>query len=57
VVAHSHGRRDVRLVDAACFDRPVRLVWRKRTWRGRESACPVKVFIEHAEHIAAPRRC
>ncbi len=33
VVAHSHGRRDVTLVDAPCFDRPVRLVRRKRTWR------------------------
>src|SRR5664280_330534 len=29
VVAHSHGRREVRLVDAPCFDRPVELVWRK----------------------------
>jgi hypothetical protein len=30
VIAHSHGRRDVRLVDARCFGRPVELVWRKR---------------------------
>lgn len=26
VVGHSHGRRDVALADAPCFDRPVRLV-------------------------------
>ena len=24
VIAHSHGRRDVRLVDVPCFGRPVR---------------------------------
>ena len=28
VIAESHGRRDVELVDAPCFDRPVRLVGR-----------------------------
>jgi transposase len=31
VVASSHGRRIVRLVDTPCFGRPVELVWRKRT--------------------------
>ncbi len=55
VIAHSHGRRDVRLVDAPCFDRPVRLVWRKRTWRCVESSCPVRVFTEQDERVAAPR--
>jgi transposase len=55
VVARSHGRRDVVLVDAPCFDRPVRLVWRKRTWRCPESACPMGVFTEQDERIARPR--
>ena len=39
VIAHSHGRRTVRLVDAPCMRRPVEVVWRKRTWRCGESAC------------------
>lgn len=55
VVAHSHGRRDIRLVDAPCFDRPVRLVWRKRTWRCTESSCPTGVFTEQDPDVAAPR--
>lgn len=55
VVAHSHGRREVQLVDAPCFDRPVRLVWRKRTWRCVEASCPVNVFTESDEQIARPR--
>src|SRR5690606_29843518 len=42
VIAHSRGRRDVVLVDAPCFDRPVRLVWRKRTWRCIEPSCPTR---------------
>ncbi len=32
VIADSHGRRDVVLVDVPGFGRPTRLVWRKRTW-------------------------
>lgn len=55
VVAASHGRRDVHLVDAPCFARPVRLVWRKRTWRCAEAACPGRVFTEQHEALAAPR--
>jgi transposase len=55
VVAHSHGRRDVMLVDAPCFDRPVRLTWRKRTWRCPESSCPTRVFTEQDPEVAAPR--
>jgi hypothetical protein len=31
VIAARHGRRSVVLIDAPCFGRPVRLVWRKRT--------------------------
>ena len=30
VVAHRHGRRDVRLVDAPVFGKPATVVWRKR---------------------------
>ena len=55
VVAHSHGRRDVVLADAPCFDRPVQLVWHKRTWRCIEPNCPTKVFTEQDEQIARPR--
>lgn len=32
VVAHSHGRRTVTLVDTPCFGRATRVRWRKRTW-------------------------
>lgn len=55
VVAGSHGRRDVTMVDAPCFDRPVRLIWRKRTWRCEESVCPTKVVTEQDPDVAAPR--
>jgi len=55
VVAHSHGRREVRLVDTPCFGRPVQLVWRKRTWRCAEPACEVGVFTEQDEELAPPR--
>ncbi|MGB4890219.1 MAG: ISL3 family transposase [Propionicimonas sp.] len=55
VVASSHGRRTVRLVDSPCFDRPVELLWRKRTWECPEPACPVGVFTEQDETIAKPR--
>ncbi|WP_344251840.1 transposase family protein [Humibacillus xanthopallidus] len=39
VVALSHGRREVELIDAPCFGRPVRVLWRKRTWTCPEPAC------------------
>jgi len=55
VVAHSHGRRDVTLVDAPCFGRPVRLTWRKRTWRCAEGSCPTRVFTEQDREVAAAR--
>ena len=55
VIAHSHGRREVTLVDAPCLDRPVQLVWRKRTWRCEESSCPTKAFTEQDAGVAAPR--
>ena len=55
VVVASLGRSDVTLVDAPCFDRPVRLVWRKRTWRCPEAACPVGLITEQDPSVAAPR--
>ncbi|MGB3763167.1 MAG: ISL3 family transposase [Ornithinimicrobium sp.] len=55
VIAHSHGRRDVHLIDVPCFGRPVRLIWRKRTWRCAEQRCPVRSFTEQHEDLAGPR--
>lgn len=55
VIAASHGRRTVRLVDAPCFGRPVRVVWRKRTWECAEPGCPVGVFTEQHDDVARPR--
>ena len=55
VLVHSHGRRDVVVVDTPCFGRPVRLVWRKRTWRCAEPACPEGSFTEQHEDLARPR--
>lgn len=55
VVAHSHGRRDVKLIDVPCFGRPVRLIWRKRTWRCAEEKCPTKSFTEQHDDLAGPR--
>ncbi|WP_285132432.1 transposase family protein, partial [Propionibacterium freudenreichii] len=55
VVASSHGRRTVRLVDAPSFGRPVELRWRKRTWECPEPSCPVGVFTEQDDRIAKPR--
>ena len=55
VIALSHGRRDVRLVDVPCFGRPVELIWSKRTWRCQEAKCPGGSFTEQHEDLAAPR--
>ncbi len=55
VIASSRGRRSVILVDAPCFGRPVRLVWRKRTWRCREPACPVGSFTEQDDQVCRSR--
>ena len=55
VVALSHGRREVELVDAPCFGRPVTLVWWKRTWTCPEPTCPVAVFTEQDDQVARPR--
>ena len=55
VVAHAHGRVDVRLVDAPAFGRPVRIVWRKRRWVCTDPGCPVGTFVEQDENVAGPR--
>ncbi len=55
VVMRSHGRREVRLIDTPCFGRPVELVWRKRTWRCAETACPAGLLTEQGEQVARPR--
>ena len=55
VVATSHGRRSVTLIDAPSFGRPVRVRWRKRTWTCHEPACQVGTFTEGDEAIAGPR--
>ena len=55
VVAGSHGRRTVRLVDTPCFGAPTVVWWRKRTWECVEPSCPVGVFTEQDDHVAKPR--
>ena len=55
VIAHAHGRVDVRLVDAPAFGGPVGIVWRKRRWLCPDTDCPVGSFVEQDESIAAPR--
>ena len=55
VVAHSHGQREVRLVDVPCFGRPVVLVWRKRTWPCAELTCPAGSFTEQQLNLVGRR--
>ncbi len=55
VVAHAHGRVEVRLIDAPWAGRPVTIVWRKRRWVCPEPSCPVVSFVEQDEAIATPR--
>jgi transposase len=55
VIASSHGRRLVRLVDVPGFGRPVELAWRKRTWRCADPACAGRVFTEQHDDLARPR--
>jgi hypothetical protein len=45
----------VRLIDTPCFGRPVRLVWRKRTWRCAEPTVGGGSFTEQHDDLAAPR--
>jgi transposase len=54
-IVHSHGRRDVNLIDVPCLGRPTRLVWRKRTWRCAEDHCPTRSFTEQHDDLAGPR--
>jgi transposase len=55
VLARSHGRRMVRLIDTPCFGRPVELWWRKRVWRCEERDCPAGAFTEQDDKVARPR--
>ena len=55
VIAASRGRRTVELVDIPAFGRPVRIRWRKRTWRCTEGRCTTGSFTEQDEQIAKPR--
>jgi transposase len=54
-MAASHWHRTVRLVDAPCIGRPVKVHWRKRSWRCTEPDCEVGVFTEQDQAIASPR--
>lgn len=54
VVSPSHGRRSVALVDVPCFGQPVRLVWRKRTWRCPMAECGIS-FTEQDDQVAFAR--
>jgi transposase len=55
VLAHSHGRRVVELVDIPCFGRPTRIWWLKRRWICPEPACATKAFTEQDDQLARPR--
>ncbi|WP_435986047.1 ISL3 family transposase [Terrabacter sp. LjRoot27] len=55
VLAHGHGRVEVRLVDAPWAGRSVTVVWRKRRWVCPEPSCPRVSFVEQDEQIARPR--
>lgn len=50
--AIGNGRRVVKVRDLPAGDRPVVLVWRKRTWRCPAPECPVKSFSEEVDAIA-----
>jgi transposase len=54
--AIGNGRRVVKVRDLPAGDRPVVLVWRKRTWRCPAAECPTKCFSEEVDGIA-PRAC
>jgi zinc-finger of transposase IS204/IS1001/IS1096/IS1165/Helix-turn-helix domain of transposase family ISL3 len=51
VRAELHGRRTVRVRDLPISGRPVVLLWRKRLWRCRESACGVRTWTEQTRAI------
>lgn len=54
--AIGNGRREVKVRDLPARDRPVVLVWRKRTWRCPAPECPVNTFFEEVD-VIAPRAC
>ena len=51
VRAVGNGRRVVGVRDLRAGDRPVVLVWAKRTWRCVEGQCPVGSFTEETDAI------
>ena len=51
VRAVGNGRRIVRVRDLPAGDRPVVLIWAKRTWRCVEDQCPVGSFTEETDAI------
>lgn len=53
--ATPQDRKDVELRDMACFERAVRLVWRKRRWRCERRGCMKKTWTETHPAIA-PRQ-
>ncbi len=55
VVAHGHGQREVRLVDAPWAGRPVTVLWRKRRFVCPDPGCSTRSFVEQDERIARPR--
>lgn len=55
VVAPSRGRRRRILHDVPHGDVRVRVVWRQRTWRCSEAACPRGSFVEQVPGLVAPR--
>jgi transposase len=52
VRAHAHGRPETLVRDVDGFGRRVRLRWRKRRWRCRETACATATWTETHEGIA-----
>ena len=51
--AESQDRARVPVRDLPCFGRPARLVWIKRRWRCRESACEARTWTEHCDQLDA----
>lgn len=51
--AVAHERRATSVRDLACFGRPARLVWRKRSWRCVEQDCPARTWTERSPHLDA----
>lgn len=55
VRAERQDRMPVEVRDLACFGRPARLVWNKRRWRCRETACAAKTWTETSPDFDAQR--